>query len=331
MKARVVWLALSALAILVLAVWAAGVSPAVAGAKLLQGSLGSKGAVSGTLREFTPLLLAGIAVFLALKAGLFNIGVEGQLVMGAMAAAFVALRIPGPGGMILAILAGATVGAFWALPAGLIKAYRGGHEVITTIMLNNVAGFLTTALVAGPLKDPVQESTTTARLAAGSMLPNLIEALPLKVNVTVVLGLALVVALGLWIKRSTAGFELCLAGANPRTASLAGVDTRRTTVWAMAASGAIGGLAGAVQVLAYEGRFYAGFSSGYGFDALGVALLAGGAAIALVPSALLFGILAKGGTSIQILGVPKGITGVVLGLLILVFAAIRYRREGARE
>ncbi len=331
MKARVLWLALGAIGVLVLAVWAAGVSPAEAGAKLISGSLGSKGAVSGTLREFTPLLIAGLAVFLALKAGLFNIGVEGQFLLGAIVAAFLALRFPGPGGLVLAMLGGSLAGALWALPAGLIKAYRGGHEVITTIMLNYVAGFLTTGLVAGPLKDPAQESTTTARLETSSMLPFLIESPPLRVSLGLLFGLLLLVALGFWIKRTIAGFELCLVGANARAATLAGVDSARTVVRAMAFSGAIAGLAGAIQVVAYEGRFYAGFSSGYGFDALGVALLAAGSAVLLVPSALVFAVLAKGGTSIQIMGVPKGITTIVLGLLILVFAAVRYRKEAARD
>jgi len=331
MKFRVLWLALGAVAILALAIIASGVSPVDAGAKLIQGSLGSKGAIGGTLRETTPLLLAGIAVFLALRAGLFNIGVEGQLVMGAATAAWVSLSIPGPLGMVLAVLAGACAGAVWALPAGWIKAYRGGHEVITTIMLNNIAGFVTTALVAGPLRDPKQESTTTAKLAAESMLPNLFESPPLRISSALILGLILLTLLALWLKRSVAGFELSLTGANIKAAELAGVNTRRTIVQAMLVSGAIGGFAGAIQVLAYEGRFFSGFSPGYGFDALGVALLAGGSAFALIPSSLLFGILAKGGTSIQIIGVPKGITLVVLGLVILVFASVRYRKEAKHD
>jgi ABC-type uncharacterized transport system permease subunit len=326
MKLRVFWLALGAFGILILAVWAAGVSPLEAGGKLIEGSMGTPGAISGTLRELTPLILAGIAVFLALKAGLFNIGVEGQLVMGAVSAAFVALQIPGPAGMFLAIVVGAAAGALWALPAGLIKAYRGGHEVITTIMLNNVAGFLTTALVAGPLKAPGQESTTTATLPNSSMLPSVYDVVPLQISSALLLALVMLVMLAVWFKRSVAGFELSLVGANPRAAQLAGVNTSRTVVSAMVVSGAIGGVAGAVQVLAYEGRFFSGFSPGYGFDALGVALLAGGSAFGILPAALLFGILAKGGTSLQIMGVPKGITLIVLGLLILVFAAVRYRR-----
>jgi general nucleoside transport system permease protein len=115
-------------------------------------------------------------------------------------------------------------------------------------------------------------------------------------------------------------------GANSRAAEFAGIDQRKTMLLAMLASGAIAGIAGAVQVLAFEGRFYSGFSPGYGFDALGVALLAGNNALGILPAALLFGILAKGGTALQIEGVPKGITTVVLGFLILISAAVRYRQ-----
>jgi len=331
MNWKVLLLAIAGLLIIVGAIVAAGVSPLAAGQKLFEGTLGSSAAFSGTLRETTPLLFAGVAVFLALRAGLFNIGVEGQLVMGAVTAAFLALKIPGPVGMALAILGGIIAGAVWALPAGLIKAYRGGHEVITTIMLNSVAGFLTTALVAGPLKDPGQESTTTASISQSSMLPFLWDSGPLRISSALLLALLLVFALGFWLRRSVSGFELQLVGANPRAAELAGASRQRTIVWAMVLSGAIGGLAGAVQVLAFEGRFFSGFSPGYGFDALGVALLAGNLAAGILPAALLFGILAKGGTSIQILGVPKGITLVILGLLILAFASVRYRKADQHD
>jgi len=331
---RIALLILGAAGVVVGSVWAAGVDPLEAWSRLYHGSLGTGSAISGTLRETTPLLIAGIAVFLALKAGLFNIGVEGQLLMGAVASAWVALNISGPIGIVLAIVAGVVAGGLWALPAGLIKAYRGGHEVITTIMLNNVAAFLTTALVAGPLKDPAQESTTTARIAESVRIPNLVESSValgnmnsvLRVNAALLLGLIALAALAFWLKRTVSGFELCLVGANPRAAELAGVRSSKTIVQAMAVSGMVGGFAGALQVLAYEGRFFAGISSGYGFDALGVALLSGASPWGMIPSSLLFGILAKGSTSIQILGVPKGLTYVILGLLILVFAAVRYRR-----
>lgn len=325
MNWRLPALIVGAIALVVVALLAAGANPVETLMNMLRGSLGTPNAISGTIRETTPLLIAGLAVFLALQAGLFNIGVEGQLLVGALASTVVAVRIPGIGGMILGALAGMVAGALWALPAGLIKAYRNGHEVITTIMLNNVAGFLTAYLVAGPFRDPSEGSPTTVELAKSTELPNLIQA-PITVNLAIPLGLLLAGLLWWWLKRTVAGYELQAVGASPTAARFAGVNAPRVIVGAMVASGAIGGLAGAIQVLAYEHRFYQDFSPGYGFDALGVALLAGNSAMGVIPAALLFGLLAKGGVSLAIAGIPKGITTVVLGLVILIAAAIRYRK-----
>ncbi len=326
MNWRLAALVVGAVALLAAAVLATHHAPLEALRALLDSSLGSPRAIAGTIKETTPLLIAGLAVFLALRAGLFNIGVEGQLMVGALLCTVVALRVPGPLGIGLGVVAGIVGGGLWAWPAGWIKAYRGGHEVITTIMLNNVAALVTTALVAGPFKAAGQESATSATLGETTRLPDLFAGGTFTMSSAVVIGLLLMVGLGFWLKRSVRGYELQAVGANPIAAELAGVSSKRVTTWAMVASGGLGGLAGAMQVLAYEGRFYSGFSSGYGFDALGVALLAGASAWAVLPAAFLFGVLAKGSTAVQILGVPKGITGVVLGLLILIFAAVRYRR-----
>jgi general nucleoside transport system permease protein len=298
---------------------------------LVSGSLGNAAKISGTLRAMTPLLILGLGVFLALRAGLFNIGAEGQFLVGALACTVVVLRLPGLLGTVLGITAGVAAGAMWALPAGLIKAYRGGHEVITTIMLNSVAANLTGAIVAGPLQDKADQSPTTVSIDPSTMLPWLFNGSPspgspiLQVSSGLLVGVLGCAAIGFWLRKTVAGYELRAVGANPVAASFAGVSAKQVIVRAMAASGAIGGLAGAVQVLAYEGRFYSGFSPGYGFDALGVALLSGTSSLGLIPAALLFGILAKGGTAIQILGVPKGITTIVLGILIVVAATVRVR------
>jgi ABC-type uncharacterized transport system permease subunit len=302
------------------------VSPIEAAKALFVGSLGSPQAIGGTLRETTPLLIAGLAVYFGLSAGLFNIGVEGQLTVGALTCAVVALKFPGFAGISLGMVAGTLAGALWAFPAGWIKAYRNGHEVITTIMLNSVAVFLTSYLAAGPFKSPQEEEPTTSTLSNSSHLGNLLSAGSLQVNLGLFLGMVAVLIVAFWMKKTVAGYELKAVGANPTAAKFAGVDARRVILKAMILSGGIAGLAGAIQVLAYEYRFYEGFSPGYGFDALGVALLAGKSALGVIPASLLFGILAKGGTSLQIDGVPKGITTVVLGLLILIAAAIRYRK-----
>ena len=324
-------LALCGICLIVFAMMAAGAKPMEAFQGLIKGSLGSPAAIAGTLRETTPLLIAGIAVFFALRAGLFNIGVEGQLTVGACACAFVVLKIPGPFGIVLGTIAGMVAGGLWAMPAGLIKAYRGGHEVITTIMLNNVAGLFTLALVSGPMKDPTLAGTTTANIAESSHLPAVYDQNSLTISLALVFGLVGAIYLAGWFKRTVAGYEVRAVGANPTAAAVAGISAKNVIVRAMTTSGMIAGFAGAMQVLAFEHRFYGGFSPGYGFDALGVALLAGQSAFGLIPSSLLFGILAKGGTAIQIYGVPKGITTVILGVLIVVAAAIRYRKAKAVE
>lgn len=313
--------------LLIGAILAAGASPLAVTKSLVDGAFGSAPKFTDTLRETTPLLIAGVAVFFALRAGLFNIGVEGQLVVGAMVCAVVALKFPGPLGVVLGIVAAIVAGALWALPAGLIKAYRNGHEVITTIMLNNVALFFTSALVSGPIKDPGSADTSTAMVSPATRIPGFTIG-HLTVNLSLIVGLAIAAIVGTWLRKTIAGYELRATGANASAARFAGVDTKQVVLRAMLVSGAIAGFAGACQVLAFEGRFYSGFSPGYGFDALGVALLAGGNALALAPAALLFGALAKGGTMIQLEGVPKGITTVILGVLILIAAAIRYRKEG---
>lgn len=328
---KLIGLVVGAVVLLAALMLASGASPVGSLQTLLKGSLGSPVAISGTLRETSPLLLLGLSVFLALRAGLFNIGAEGQFLLGAMCGAWVVLRFPGVLGMTLGIVVGALAGAAWALPAGLIKAYRNGHEVITTIMLNSVAGYLTTAIVSGPMKDPHQDSPSTAMLPSASQLPWLYSRPPVQISSALVLGLALTVLLAWWLRRTVAGYELQAVGANPVAARFAGVDTRRVTVSAMCWSGALAGMAGVVQVVAYEGRFYSGFSPGYGFDALGVALLAGGSAWGVIPASLLFGMLDKGGRDLQLDNVPKGITTVVLGLIILVAAALRYRRASSDD
>lgn len=327
MNLRIGILIAACIALLAACIAFTGVDPGKAFGDLIQATLGNDRNLGRTLRETTPLLLAGLAVFVALKAGLFNIGVEGQLTMGALACGIVALAIPGPGGMVLGIVAGMAAGALWAFPAGWIKAYRGGHEVISTIMLNNIAAGISLALLAGPLKDPGQESTTMAEISPATQIPNLFTSGRFQFNWVTLIAALLIGAVGYWLKRHVRGYELRLTGENPRAAEFAGVDVKKVTVRAMSSSGALGGLTGSVLVLAYEHRFYQSISSGYGFDALGVALLSGSHPLGIVPAALLFGILNKGSSAIQILGIPKGITYIVLAALIIVFAALRYRRS----
>lgn len=326
MNWKLILLTLGAFALIWAAFLVTGVSTVEGLQQMVKGSMGSARGWTGTLREMTPLLLLGIAVFVGLRAGLFNIGADGQFNVGALCGVFVALKYDGPGSIFLALLAGCVGGALWAWPAGLIKAYRGGHEVITTIMLNNLAFFLMLALIKGPLKDPEAQSPTSANIADSTKLPYLLESGNFKISLGWVFGIVAVIGLWIWLKKTVSGYELEATGANPKAAETAGVKTKAVTVRAMLLSGMVAGFAGAVQVTAFEHRIYSGFSPGYGFDALGVALLAGNSPIGLLPSSLLFSVISKGVTSVSLLGVPKGMNGILIGLVVIVFAAVRYRK-----
>lgn len=279
------------------------------------------------LKESTPLILLGCSVFLALRVGLFNIGADGQFVIGACCATVAALRFPGPVGIIAGIVAGVVGGALWAYPVGLIKAYRGGHEVITTIMLNNIAGFLTFYLVSGPIMDAAGQQPSTPTISVATQLPMLYENGPFRMSSAIVFAVLSVVGLWWYLTRTVGGYELSATGQNENVARFSGVEVKRLTVRAMAASGGFAGMAGAIQVLAYEHRFYAHFSPGYGFDALGVALLAGGNPLATAASGLLFGFVSESTSILSRTGVPKSLSAILLGVLVIVFAAYRYRKE----
>jgi general nucleoside transport system permease protein len=299
--------------------------------QLFKGAFGSPAAITGTLKEASPLLILGAAVFLALKAGLFNIGAEGQFVVGACVGAITMIAIGGVLGVLVGCLAGAIAGGLWALPAGWIRAYRNGHEVITTIMLNSIAVLLTKWLVSGPFVDAKQGGATTVNLTKNTRLSPLFKSGALEIPQSLLVGLIVIGFVGYWLYRTVNGYELRATGANPTAAKFAGVRTASVQLKAMCMSGTLAGLAGALQVTQFEGRFYDGFSPGYGFDALGVALLSGSSPTGLIVSALFFGALNKGGTSLSILSIDKGITTVILAIVIIIFAAIRYSKKSVNH
>lgn len=320
-------LALAGFGLIVLALVVVKAVPQDVLAQIWQKGLTRPAGWRNILKESTPLILLGCSVYLALRVGLFNIGADGQFVIGACCATVAALKFPGPAGIVAGIVAGILGGALWAYPVGLIKAYRGGHEVITTIMLNNIAGFLTFYLVSGPIMDPTGQQPSTATIADSAQLPMLIQDGPFRVSSATLIALMAVAGLWWYLSRTVGGFELSAVGKNSNTARFAGIAVEKVTVRAMAASGAIAGLAGAVQVLAFEHRFYAHFSPGYGFDALGVALLAGGNPLATAASGLLFGFISESTSILGRTGVPKSLSSILLGVLVIVFAAYRYRKE----
>jgi simple sugar transport system permease protein len=299
-----------------------GVDPLKAYGALLRGGLGNARAIGRTLEKATPLIFGGLAVSLAFKGGLFNIGAQGQLLFGAITAAFVGFTIKGLPAAVhlpLALLVGAATGALWGAIPGALKAYTGAHEVITTILLNFVAINMTDFLADGPWKDrsPGNIVARTPAVEKSAELPA-IGSVPLGIV------LAVLVAILVWwlIGRTTLGFELRTVGQNPSAAKYAGMSVPRVTVLALVASGFLAGLGGAVETLGVVGRFQPGFNSGLGFTAITIALLARTHALGVIPAALLIGTMLAGASRMQFdSGVSPEIIDVVQALILFFVAA----------
>jgi simple sugar transport system permease protein len=299
---------------------------------LFNGAFGSWYAFgSGTLVRSTPLILTGLAVAVAFRAGVFNIGAEGQLLMGAAAAAAVALAAPTLPPVILiasALSAGALAGAMWAAVAALLKQRFHVLEVISTLMLNFVAAYFVSYLVRGPMQEPTHVYPQTATIAVSAQLPRISPASRLHLGFAV----AIVCCFAAWliIRYSAAGFRLRVVGANPFAArSASQIDVDRVAASAFVISGALAGLAGAIEVTGVTYALYENLSPGYGFTAIAVALLAGLDALGVVGTGILFGALEAGASAMQRdAGVPSVVVAVVEALVILaVLAADRIRRS----
>jgi general nucleoside transport system permease protein len=277
-----------------------------------------------TLTIATPLIAAGLSVALAFRTGLFNIGAEGQIIVGAILAAYVGFTwdLPLAIHLILGVLAGMIGGAIWGGIAGLLKARTGAHEVITTIMLNYVARFLilyllTTSLfqrpgASNPISPPIVESAQLPRLLGSSS----------RLHLGFILVLLAAVFVWWLLSRSTIGFQFRAVGANPHAARTAGMSVERSYTFVMLIAGALAGLAGVAQVLGTERVLTTGISSGFGFDAITVALLGRASPWGTVAAGILFGALRAGGVTMQAgTGTPIDIVLVVQSLVVLFIAA----------
>jgi general nucleoside transport system permease protein len=294
---------------------------------LLQGSVGSLRAISQTLTEATPLIFTGLAVALAFRAGLFNIGGEGQLLMGGMLAVLAGFTFTGLPLVVhlpLAIVCGAVGGAIWGFIPGLLKAKTGAHEVIVTIMLNYIAYRLVDYLLKSSLfqregrNDPISKS-----IEESAQLPALLAWLDPAMKVHLGLFIALGVAVLIWwlLFRTNTGFEFRAVGANPSAARYAGMSVTKVYILVMTMAGALAGLAGTNQVLGLLDRASPGFSAGLGFDGIAVALLGRSNPFGVVAAALLFGGLNAGGQYMQA-NADVGIDLIsVIQALIIIFVA----------
>ena len=295
--------------------------PLAAYANLFAGAFGSGTGIGNTLVSAAPLMFGGLAVGLGLKAGLFNIGVAGQFLVGAFAAAVTGAALattPTIVGMPLAILAGAAAGAIYGFIPGYLKARTGAHEVVTTIMLNNAAALLLTWAVNDVVRAPGFSFPRTGDIGQ-SALPILLGR---NVHLGIVFAIVAIFVIRWILDRTTLGFEIRTVGANPNAARYAGMRPVFITALTMTISGLLAGLAGAIQMLGVIGFYAPGITASVGFDSIAVALLGRSDPIGILFAALLFGAFRAGAPLMQIqTSVPIEVIDIIQALVILFLAA----------
>jgi len=296
-----------------------GISPFDAYRSLLRGSLGSKSAVAETFIKATPLILTGLAFGFAYRCGLFNIGAEGQLFMGAFCAAAVGIYVKGLPIIFhlpLAVFAGFIGGGLWGLLAGWLKVRYGANEIITTVMFNYVAIHWVSYLVTGPLKAPPGSMPHSSPVEITAQLTRILPGTRLHLGIIIALLALIFFYIFLWYTKK--GYEIRMVGLNPNAARYAGMNPARNIILAMFLAGGMGGLAGASELLGVQHRLMQGLSPGYGFDGIAVALLGKNSPLGILFAAILFGILRSGGNLMQMLnGVPVAIIYVIQALVII--------------
>jgi general nucleoside transport system permease protein len=341
----------TALAVGAVIILLSGKNPILSYWGLLLGAFGSPNAISETFVWATPYMFAGLAVALGFKCGLFNIGVEGQIAIGALCSAFIGYSITGLPAIIhlpLAIGCGVLGGFVWGAIPGLLKARTGAHEVINTIMMNYIALFLSNYLLSGPMKDPdpMNAVSQTPKIALSARLPRLFppfylgdELVELRVHWGTVLAIVMAIVVFWFLWKTVMGFEIRTVGANPNVARYAGINVSRSIVLAMALSGALAGLAGTVEVVGLNYYHTPSFAVGYGFDSIAIALLGKSHPFGIIPAAILFGAMRNGATAMQFqTGVSIDVISIIQALILIFIAAdaiirrlYRIRARGAEE
>jgi simple sugar transport system permease protein len=295
---------------------------------LWEGSFGRLDSLANTLVRSTPFVIVGLAVALTFKAGLFNIGAEGQLYLGALFAVTVGFAFQGLPAIIhipLALMAGALGGLLWGAIPGVLKAFTGAHEVINTIMLNFIAIRMTDWLIKSKdpiiLLDPASSTPRTPPIAESAHLPAItVAGVPLHGGILMAIVLVFLVYWLLY--RTTIGFELRTVGANSAAARYAGMSVRRNIILAMALSGMLAGLGGAGEILGFQHNMQPDFFAGLGFDAIAIALLARSNPFGIIPAALLWGGLLSGAGLMQVRsGLSIDLIKIVQALIIMFVAA----------
>jgi len=297
-----------------------GSNPITAYKSLFKTAFGSLEGIGVTLGKSTPLVLSGLAVAVGLRAGLFNIGAQGQLLSGALAAAWAGVSLHGLPGYIhipIALIAGAFFGSVVAGISGFLKAYRGVHEVITTIMLNSIVMAIADYLASHQLREPDQFLTRTSEIQPSAKMP-VYAHLPLGFFIAVALALFIWWILG----RTTSGFRIETVGRNRHAAWYSGISVKKTVISAMIISGAIAGLGGAVETLGITYRYAPAFNLGLGFDGITIALLGRVHPLGIIPGAILIGGMRAGAANMQFdSGVAPELVDLLMALILLLVTA----------
>lgn len=340
-----------------------GVNPLEAYEAMLVGAFGSKNGLSDTLVKATPLLLVGLGIAIAFRGGVINIGAEGQLIMGALFTTWVGLQIgeqlPGAVVIVIGLLAGVFMGGIWGGIAGYLKAHLNVNEILSTIMLNQIAIQIGYYLLRGPMIDPVELAAGTniphsARLSRALDMPRFTDVArmmgidqsaqdlgiqgylgqvygvlmePTRLHTGFIFAIIMAILVYIFLWRTTIGFRIRAVGLNPHASRYAGMSVKRTMILSMTLSGAFAGLAGAVEILGLHHRMFepAAVSAGYGFTGIVAALFGKLHPLGIIPSSILFGGLLVGGDKMQrAMQVPQVMITAVLGLVILFVVSTDY-------
>lgn len=306
---------------------------------MFKGAYGSWDAFIETLVQATPLIFTGLAIVVAFRARVFNIGAEGQFFAGAMAATWIGLHLtglPGPVVWVLIIIGSIIAGAIWGFIPGILKASLGASEIITTVMLNYVILYLISYLLSGPWRDPEQFYLQTAYFPDHCRFPAIVPFTRLHLGFVLALVLSGMVYLLLW--KTPFGFEIRSIGINPRASRYKGIRIKKTLVLVMVISGAIAGLGGGAEIAGLHQQLRLDISTGYGYTAIIIALLGRLHPVGVIIVAVFFGGLVNGSTSMQInTGVPVALVHCIQGVVLIfvltaeVLANYRIRRNPPNE
>ncbi len=299
---------------------------------LFSGAFSSRNSAAEVLVKATPLILTGLSFAYAAKAGLINIGAEGQLYIGGISTTLAAAHFPNLPAFIhlpMALTAGFIGGALWGMLAGWLKVKFRANEIITTVMLNYIAVLLVSYCVTGPMKNPLTGLPESAPVTQTAVLMRILPGTRLHLGFILALCALLIFYIFIWKRKR--GFEIRVVGSNSQAALAAGINPRRVTLLAMFLAGGMAGLAGCIEILAIQGRLLQAFSPGYGYDGIAVALAGMNTPGGMGLAALLLGIMKAGGNTMQLMArVPVSVIDMLQGLIILsviLGTAIRTLRE----